>query len=103
MPDDDLREMVTNLAVNFWVGPGGHVVSYSARSTDMFNIVFIYPGDLPADVSRKESSMEETRELFKTWDPTFVNISCRYSTQADRYTPGCRVSSASSSTSRNGN
>ncbi len=75
MPDYDLREIVTNPSVNFWVGPGGHVVSYSVRSTDMFNIVFMYPDDLPADVSRKESSIEEMRELFKSWDPTFVDVS----------------------------
>jgi salicylate hydroxylase len=72
IPGDDLREIVTNPAVNFWFGPGGHVVSYSVRSTDMFNIVFMYPDDLPADVSRKESSIEEMRELFKSWDPTLV-------------------------------
>jgi salicylate hydroxylase len=76
IPDDDLREIVTNPSVNFWFGPGGHVVSYSVRSSDMLNIVFMYPDDLPPDVSRKESSMEEMRALFKSWDPTFVDISC---------------------------
>jgi salicylate hydroxylase len=76
IPDDDLREIVTNPSVNFWFGPGGHVVSYSVRSKDMLNIGFMYPDDLPPDVSRKESSMEEMRALFKSWDPTFVDISC---------------------------
>lgn len=69
IPDQDLRDMVVNPQVNFWLGPNGHTVSYSIRSTKMFNIVFMYPDDLPAKVSKMESSAEEMKALFASWDP----------------------------------
>ena len=70
IPDQDLKARVTNPEINFWLGPDSHVVSYSVRAGTMLNIVLMCPDDLPPEVSRKEGSCEELRELFSAWDPT---------------------------------
>ena len=72
IPDQDLKDRVTNPEINFWFGPGSHVVSYSVRAGTMLNIVLMCPDDLPPEISRKEGSCEELRQLFSTWDPTRV-------------------------------
>lgn len=73
--DQDLRERVTRPAINFWFGPDSHVVSYSVRAGTMLNIVLMCPDDLPPEISKKEGSCEELRELFSTWDPMLVMFS----------------------------
>lgn len=67
--DQDLKDRITNPEINFWLGPDSHVVSYSVRAGTMLNIVLMCPDDLPPEVSRKEGSCEELRELFSSWDP----------------------------------
>lgn len=68
--DQDLKERVMNPEINIWFGPDSHVVSYSVRAGTMLNIVLMCPDDLPPEISRKEGSCEELRELFSSWDPT---------------------------------
>jgi len=70
IPDQDLKERVMNPEINFWFGPDSHVVSYSVRAGTMLNIVLMRPDDMPPNVSRKEGSCEELKEIFSTWDPT---------------------------------
>lgn len=70
IPDQDLRDRVTNPEINIWGGPDSHVVSYSVRAGTALNIVLMTPDDLPAEVSRQEGSCDELRQLFSTWDPT---------------------------------
>lgn len=72
IPDQDLRGFVQNPTSNFWFGPDSHVVSYSLRAGNMLNIVLMTPDNLPPDVSRKEGSVEEMKQLFSNWDPLFV-------------------------------
>lgn len=75
IPDADLKDVVANPVINFWFGPDSHVVSYSLRAGTMLNIVLMRPDDLPPEISRKEGSVEEMREIFSTWDPMFVLFS----------------------------
>ncbi|GAB7359331.1 hypothetical protein MBLNU230_g5982t1 [Neophaeotheca triangularis] len=67
--DPELREWVAKPSCQFWIGPGSHVVAYSLRNGEMFNIVLLVPDNLPANVARQAGSIEEMRELFKDWDP----------------------------------
>lgn len=67
--DPDLRRLVENPEVPFWVGPGAHAVAYSLRGGKMFNIVLLVPDNLPVGVSKQAGSGEEMRELFVSWDP----------------------------------
>ncbi|KAF5863621.1 hypothetical protein ETB97_009715 [Aspergillus alliaceus] len=51
--DAELRAWVENPQCHFWVGPGAHVVAYSLRGGEMFNIVLLVPDNLPSGVSRQ--------------------------------------------------
>ena len=65
----DLLQWIRAPQVHFWVGPHSHVVAYSLRAGQMFNIVLLCPDDLPSGVAKQPGSMEEMRQLFSTWDP----------------------------------
>lgn len=67
--DAELRALVENPQVHFWIGDGAHAVAYSLRGGRMFNLVLLVPDNLPAGVARATGSVEEMRELFKEWDP----------------------------------
>nr|OQO18572.1 hypothetical protein B0A51_15560 [Rachicladosporium sp. CCFEE 5018] len=72
--DTELRDWIKNASVNFWAGPGAHVVAYSLRGGEMFNIVLLQPDDLPEGVARQAGSASEMRELFKGWDPVLTRF-----------------------------
>lgn len=67
--DRELYDWVANPSCNFWIGPNSHVVAYSLRGGQMFNIVLLVPDDLPAGVARQAGSLDEMRVIFREWDP----------------------------------
>lgn len=67
--DRELYDWVAKPTCNFWIGPGSHVVAYSLRGGQMFNIVLLVPDNLPAGVARQTGSLEEMRAIFEGWDP----------------------------------
>ncbi|KAI0475576.1 FAD binding domain-containing protein [Xylariaceae sp. FL0804] len=72
--DPELAAWVAQPTVNFWIGPRSHVVSYSVRAGSEFNIVLLYPDDLPSDCSRANGNVDEMRELFRDWDPLLTRF-----------------------------
>jgi salicylate hydroxylase len=64
-----LRKFITDSAVNFWAGPNSHVVSYTLRAGEMFNIVLLCPDNLPPEVTKTAGDLEEMKKLFERWDP----------------------------------
>ncbi|KAI6082073.1 FAD binding domain protein [Hypoxylon rubiginosum] len=72
--DPELRELVSNPSVNFWIGPESHVVGYSLRQGRTYNLVLLRPDDLPEDVSRAAADVDEMRKLFESWDPTLSKL-----------------------------
>lgn len=69
LQDPELREMVSNPQCHFWVGPGAHVVAYSVRGGEQYNIVLLVPDNLPEGVAKQTGELSEMRELFTKWDP----------------------------------
>jgi salicylate hydroxylase len=67
--DPKLRDMVQNPACRLWAGPDSHVVAYSIRGGEMYNVVLLVPDDLAEGVSRTEGNVDEMRKLFEGWDP----------------------------------
>jgi salicylate hydroxylase len=67
--DPNLRKMVQEPGVRFWIGPGAHVVAYSIRGGTMYNVVLLVPDDLPENVAKMEGILEEMGRLFEGWDP----------------------------------
>ncbi|KAK8198148.1 uncharacterized protein BKA78DRAFT_307609 [Phyllosticta capitalensis] len=72
--DQDLRDWVTNPTVHFWIGPESHVVAYSMKGGNMYNIVLLVPDDLPESVAKQAGSTEEMKKLFKGWDPILTRF-----------------------------
>ncbi|KAK3072142.1 hypothetical protein LTR53_007335, partial [Teratosphaeriaceae sp. CCFEE 6253] len=67
--DPQLKDWISKPSCQFWIGPGAHVVAYSLRDGQMFNIVLLVPDDLPGNVARQPGSLDEMRALFSGWDP----------------------------------
>ena len=69
--DAKLRDMVRNPACRFWAGPDAHVVAYSMRGGNMYNVVLLVPDDLAEGVARTVGDIDEMKRLFDGWDPVF--------------------------------
>ncbi|KAK2030009.1 FAD binding domain-containing protein [Colletotrichum zoysiae] len=56
--------------VNFWMGPGGHVVSYLIQH-DMLNIVLVYAEGASGNAiyGPQRADLEEFRSKIQGWDP----------------------------------
>lgn len=67
--DEKIRNMVQNPACRFWAGPDAHVVAYSMRGGEMYNVVLLVPDDLEEGVARTAGDLDEMRKLFEGWDP----------------------------------
>ncbi|KAF1841299.1 FAD binding domain-containing protein [Cucurbitaria berberidis CBS 394.84] len=72
--DPKLRGMVQNPACRFWAGPDAHVVAYSMRSGNMYNVVLLVPDDLEEGVARTAGDLDEMRKLFEGWDPVLTQL-----------------------------
>ncbi|KAJ4373766.1 hypothetical protein N0V83_002505 [Neocucurbitaria cava] len=72
--DQKLRNMVQNHACRFWAGPDAHVVAYSMRGGNMYNVVLLVPDDLEEGVARTEGNLDEMRKLFEGWDPVLTQL-----------------------------
>ncbi|KAF2245295.1 salicylate hydroxylase-like protein [Trematosphaeria pertusa] len=72
--DEKLRKMVQEPAVRFWVGPDAHVVAYSMRGGEMYNVVLLVPDDLDEGVARTQGDLDEMRKLFEGWDPVLTQL-----------------------------
>lgn len=70
--DEKIREMVRVPGLKFWIGPDAHVVAYSVRGGEQYNVVLLVPDNLDEGVSRTEGDTGEMRDLFKGWDPVCV-------------------------------
>lgn len=73
MWDPDLVGFVNEPQVNYWLGPGKHVVNYVLRGGELFNMVLLVPDDIPAgEGSTVEGDVVEMRRLFEGWDLRWV-------------------------------
>lgn len=66
---EDLREFVDRPAINFWMGPKAHAVSYLLKGDGYYNIVLICPDNLPEKVDVASAPAHEIEEFFEGWDP----------------------------------
>ena len=65
----ELKKFIRDEMVNFWVGPGTHVVAYTMRAGAVYNIVLLCPDNLPLAVTKTEGDLNEMKRLFEGWDP----------------------------------
>ncbi|KAL4898065.1 hypothetical protein BDV59DRAFT_197019 [Aspergillus ambiguus] len=68
--DPELRTYVDDKAVNYWYGPGAHVVTYPLRDASLLNMVLLVPDNMPEEgPSTLQGYVDEMQGLFKDWDP----------------------------------
>lgn len=70
----DLRELVEKPAINYWMGPYGHVVCYLLQGGGLCNIVLICPDNLPEMTNTIKADLQEMREFFAGWDPKLKTL-----------------------------
>ncbi|PKS05247.1 hypothetical protein jhhlp_008618 [Lomentospora prolificans] len=71
---EEIRALARSEAVNFWIGPGCHAVSYAVRGGDVLNVGLLKPDDLPEGVARVDADPEEMRAMFRGWDPLLMKM-----------------------------
>ncbi|KAF8859368.1 FAD binding domain-containing protein [Acephala macrosclerotiorum] len=75
LEDPDLAPFVPAGEVNYWIGPGAHVVTYMLRNAELCNMVLLVPDDMPEDgPSTIAGNVEEMRSLFIEWDPRISKL-----------------------------
>lgn len=67
--DPDLLAYMEKPAVRLYAGPKAHVIMYSLKGGQEYNIVLLVPDNLPPDVRRAEGDTDEMMALFEGWDP----------------------------------
>jgi len=70
----DLRDLVEKPAVNYWMGPYGHVVCYLLQGGGLYNIVLICPDNLPEMFNTAQADLQDMREFFAGWDPKLKTL-----------------------------
>ncbi|KAK7540943.1 FAD binding domain-containing protein [Phyllosticta citribraziliensis] len=74
LEDDELRDLVLDPQVNYWLGPDMHAVNYILRGGEWFNMVLLVPDDLPPNVSISPGSIPEMQAPFRDWDPRIPKL-----------------------------
>ncbi|KAK8181660.1 hypothetical protein HDK77DRAFT_469433 [Phyllosticta capitalensis] len=74
LEDDELRDLVLDPQVNYWLGPDMHAVNYILRGGKWFNMVLLVPDDLPPNVTISPGSIPEMQAPFRDWDPRIPKL-----------------------------
>ncbi|RAH46603.1 FAD/NAD(P)-binding domain-containing protein [Aspergillus brunneoviolaceus CBS 621.78] len=72
--DDRVEELCRRVAVTSYLGPGKHTIFYPVRGGREFNLVLLRPDDLPSGKRREEAGVQEMRESYAGWDPTYGRV-----------------------------
>ncbi|KAL0568167.1 hypothetical protein V5O48_013826 [Marasmius crinis-equi] len=72
--DPELQELIDNPRVNCWMGPGRHIIGYSIRERNIYNLVMIGPDDGSMESWTARGTVEEVREFFKGWEPRIQKL-----------------------------
>lgn len=74
--DPELRPLVEQPQVNYWLGPDKHAVNYVLRNGKQFNMVLLVPDDIPEDslATTVKGNVEEMCSLFQGWDPRYAAV-----------------------------
>ncbi|CAK7215358.1 hypothetical protein SBRCBS47491_002457 [Sporothrix bragantina] len=74
LKDPDLKALVEDPQVNYWVGPDAHAVNYVLRGGQLFNMVLLVPDDMPEGASTIAGSVAEMRARYTGWDPRITKL-----------------------------
>ncbi|CAK7203600.1 hypothetical protein SEUCBS139899_006337 [Sporothrix eucalyptigena] len=74
LKDPELRPLVEDPQVNYWVGPDAHAVNYVLRGGELFNMVLLVPDDMPEGASTIAGTVDEMRAHYSDWDPRISKL-----------------------------
>ncbi|KAL4908641.1 hypothetical protein BDW74DRAFT_166238 [Aspergillus multicolor] len=73
--DPGLIKYLDEKAVNYWYGPGAHVVTYPLRAGTQLNLVLLVPDNMPEEgPSTLQGYVDEMQGLFAEWDPSIGKL-----------------------------
>ncbi|KAL4972420.1 hypothetical protein BDW66DRAFT_169619 [Aspergillus desertorum] len=73
--DAKLAKILNEKAVNYWYGPGAHVVTYPLRNASQLNVVLLVPDNMPEEgPSTLQGYVDEMQGLFADWDPNIGKL-----------------------------
>ncbi|KAL4916149.1 hypothetical protein BDW62DRAFT_218885 [Aspergillus aurantiobrunneus] len=71
----ELVKYLDEEAVNYWYGPGAHVVTYPLRDASLLNLVLLVPDNMPEEgPSTLQGYVDEMQGLFHDWDPNIGKL-----------------------------
>lgn len=72
--DPDLKSLIEEPQVNYWLGPDAHAVNYVLKGGKQFNMVLLVPDDIPPGPNTVAGNVEEMQAYFKDWDPRISKL-----------------------------
>lgn len=72
--DPELKSLVEEPQVNYWLGPDAHAVNYVLKGGKQFNMVLLVPDDIPPGANTVAGNVEEMQAYFKNWDPRISKL-----------------------------
>lgn len=70
----NIADLAEHPAINYWMGPGAHVVGYLLKGGGLYNMVLACPDNLPELVNTAKADLKEMRDVFKGWDPRLETL-----------------------------
>ncbi|CAG9988599.1 unnamed protein product [Clonostachys byssicola] len=72
--DPETATLLREPALNVWIGPQRHVMSYTIAAGKSFNLVLSHVDDTDPATWRPEDSLDNMRAQFEGWDPVLTKI-----------------------------
>lgn len=69
--DPETATLLREPALNVWIGPQRHVMSYTIAAGKSFNLVLSHVDDTDPATWRPEDSLDNMRAQFEGWDPVY--------------------------------
>lgn len=70
----DLRDLAEKPAINYWMGPHGHIVCYLLQGGGLYNVVLICPDNMPKKLNTAKADLQEMRDFFENWEPRLKTL-----------------------------
>ena len=69
-----LAHLVQGPSADVWFGPRRHVVAYTIRGIELYNVVFCGPGSASVGVWNETASLEELKKEYDDFEDTVKEI-----------------------------
>jgi salicylate hydroxylase len=74
LADPEIAHLVQGPSSIIWFGPERHIVAYTIRGTQLYNVVFCGPGKASVGVWNEPANLDDLREEYKEYESTVKRI-----------------------------